>query len=272
MDNDNLSWQHWSEREANNAYDNGAAVLNVNEITQQWRVKSDLFAAIHPQQEKIIFGQHDRQQVQLFFPKQHTSRIVIFIHGGYWQNRAKEDFYFLSDGFIQQGISIAHLGYPLAPEFSLKNIIDSINLGLSALHQHYMNQFDHWTICGWSAGAHLALMSHDYTWINKRLLISGIYDLTPLQKTRYYRALKINGDEINLLSPIQSKTHSSIDTELWVGTAELAELIRQTKDYAKVAGLTQSLTLCEGDNHFTILDRLTKTTLKHNHLNKKWIG
>ncbi len=149
----------------------------------------------------------------------------------------------------------------MAPQYSLKNIIDSINVGLSALHQHYGKEFNHWTICGWSAGAHLALMSNDFTWINKRLLISGIYDLSPLQKTRYFPPLQISGNDINLLSPIQSKTHSSIDCELWVGTEELPELIRQSTDYAKIAGLSQSLTLCEGYNHFTILDRLATTTI-----------
>jgi acetyl esterase/lipase len=39
---------------------------------------------------------------------------VVFIHGGYWQARAKENFSFLANDLLTHGLHVAKVGYTLA--------------------------------------------------------------------------------------------------------------------------------------------------------------
>ena len=43
----------------------------------------------------------------------------MFIHGGYWQARAKEIFTVMAEGPMAHGINVALIGYTLAPEATL---------------------------------------------------------------------------------------------------------------------------------------------------------
>lgn len=244
----------WSHDEANLAYDNSRAVANVLEITHQWRTDSDALASQWPHQETISYGTHSREHIQLFLPSQVTDTLMIFIHGGYWQMRAKEDFYFLSKPYLSRGIAMAYIGYPLAPEYPLRAIVQSVDHGLRKLQDQYGHLFKHQTLCGWSAGAHLALMSESNAWINQRLLISGIYDLAPLVKTRFFPALQVSEEELLTLSP----QHRSIkpNTHLWVGQKELPELQRQSIDYSTVNSPNGTLSIIPNCNHFTVLNML----------------
>ncbi|HQT81313.1 MAG: hypothetical protein B7Z60_00780 [Ferrovum sp. 37-45-19] len=250
------NWQNWSEEEAQLSYDNSKAVNNVLEITSGWRERSDQWVRNWPLQETIQYGTHTRQAIQVFLPHRLTQTLFMFIHGGYWQSRAKEDFYFLSEPYVAKGVAVAHIGYPLAPELPLRAIISSINQGLLSLQQYFDNQFTQQILCGWSAGAHLALMSDDYPWLTQRLLISGIYDLAPLVKTRYFPSLQVDLTELSLLSPLYSKHSSPCPTKLWVGDEELPELIRQTQSFVLASQLNDSLTVMQHSNHFTILEKL----------------
>ena len=50
----------------------------------------------------------------------------VFIHGGYWQMRAKENFAFVAGGPLSIGINVALVGYTLAPEASIDEMAAEI--------------------------------------------------------------------------------------------------------------------------------------------------
>ena len=86
----------------------------------------------------------------------------MFIHGGYWQRNEKEMFAFVAEGPLPHGIDVALLGYTLAPDASLTEIVGEIDRALSYLSAHAGELgFDpgRLFVGGWSAGGHLTAMA-----------------------------------------------------------------------------------------------------------------
>src|SRR5882757_2994693 len=96
------------------AYDNSAAVANSAAIVADWTRRTALLRNRFPQALDVRYGKDERNRIDLFEAKPGAS-LLVFIHGGYWQNRAKENFGFLAEGPLAHGISVAMVGYTLAP-------------------------------------------------------------------------------------------------------------------------------------------------------------
>ena len=58
---------------------------------------------------------------------------LLFIHGGYWQARAKEVFTVFAEGPMAHGINVALIGYTLAPDATLDEIVAEIHSGIDFL-------------------------------------------------------------------------------------------------------------------------------------------
>ena len=59
--------------------------------------------------------------------------MFVFIHGGYWQRNDKEMFAFVADGPCPHGIDVAVIGYTLAPEARLADIVEEVYRALDML-------------------------------------------------------------------------------------------------------------------------------------------
>ena len=57
----------------------------------------------------------------------------MFIHGGYWQTRAKEAFTLFAEGPMAHGINVALIGYTLAPDATLDEIVAEIHAAIGYL-------------------------------------------------------------------------------------------------------------------------------------------
>lgn len=87
--------------------------------------------------------------------------LVIFIHGGYWQALSKQDSAFPASGFLDQGIAYAALDYTLAPNATLDDIVAECVGAVTFLFENATAlgiDPKRISLCGSSAGAHLAAM------------------------------------------------------------------------------------------------------------------
>ena len=87
---------------------------------------------------------------------------LLFIHGGYWQNRAKEVFSISPKGPMAHGINVALIGYTLAPDATLDEIVAEIYAGIDHLARQLPAlgaAAEGIVVSGWSAGGHLTSMS-----------------------------------------------------------------------------------------------------------------
>lgn len=231
------------------AYDNSAAVKNSAQITAGWQARSARVRAQYPDGLDLRYGPAERNRIDLFQVKR-DAPLLIFIHGGYWQRRAKEDFAFLVPGVLAHGISVALVGYTLAPEKRLDGIVGEIRTAISYLD----SQANRIAVCGWSAGGHLAAMAMQMPAVNAGLLISGLYDLEPIRLSYINDKLRLDALEAQRNSPISLPAYSEPVTIAY-GAGEQPEMRRQSEEYARVVKQSKLLPLANHD-HFTILDEL----------------
>lgn len=250
-----------SREELDRAYNNSLAVSDSAQIIQAWGVASQAIRSTNIPHNDLPYG--DGQTASFdFFSAGPNTPIVAFIHGGFWQNRAKSDFTFIVPALIASGISVAMLGYRLAPLVKMNHIIEDVRAGIRATIAHVTKLNGHcpdiW-LTGWSAGGHLAVMTLNEPGVKGATAISGIYDLEPMRQCYINDKLALDTQMVKEFSPMLLPQNSEKIVDLFVGRAELGEMQRQTIDFAayrKKCGAPGTYVNLAGLNHYTILDEL----------------
>jgi arylformamidase len=234
------------------AYNNGAAVKDSAQIVAGWEERSARLRAAHPEGMDLRYGPEERNRVD-YFAARRDGPVLAFIHGGYWQNRAKELFAFVAEGPLAWGINVALVGYTLAPQKRLDGIVAEIHASLSWLNESVPvlgGDSKKLFVSGWSAGGHLTAMAMNHPAVKGGLAISGIYDLEPMRLCYVNDRLRLDEDEARRNSPGATDKPISIV----YGADELPELCRQSEEYAaRLGGKAAAL---PRRNHFTILEEL----------------
>ena len=237
------------------AYNNGAAVKESAQIVAGWEARSAKLRAAHPEGIDLRYGPDERNRID-YFAARRDGPVLMFIHGGYWQARAKEVFSFIAEGPLAWGINVALVGYTLAPQKPLSGIVAEIHSALDWLSRSIptlggnANQL---YVSGWSAGGHLTAMAMSHPAARGGLAISGIYDLEPMRLSYINDKLRLDEEEVLRNSPMFLPATAK-PLQVAYGAAELPELCRQSEDYAKLLG-TKAIGI-EGCNHFTVLEEL----------------
>jgi arylformamidase len=231
------------------AYNNGAAVKNSAQIVADWEARSKRVREQHADGLDLRYGPAERNRID-FFEAKKGAPLLLFIHGGYWQMRSKELFAFLAPGPLAHGISVALIGYTLAPQKRLDGIVGEIRAAIKYLD----SRANRVVVSGWSAGGHLGAMALQIPSVNAGLLISGLYDLEPIRHSYINEKLKLDKFEADRNSPVSMPAYSEPVTIAY-GANELPELCRQSEDYAKKVTHAKLLRLPKHD-HFTILEEL----------------
>ena len=244
------------------AYNNSVAVADSAQIVADWARRSAALADQYPRFLDLRYGERERNRIDYFPAASASSAILVFIHGGYWQMRAKEMFRFLAAGPLAHDMSFASVGYTLAPAATLGDIADEIGNALTWLAANVGRlggSAERMYLCGWSAGGHLTTLSIRHPAVRGGLAISGIYDLEPIRLSYLNEKLKLEPADVDELSPLSNLPANSPPMLIAYGTAELPELRRQSREYAEArsrAGLPGRLLALEGRNHFSILEDL----------------
>ncbi len=244
------------------AYDNTAAVADSQEHRARWWKASAAIRAQPQSRLDLRYGARPRTTLDYFPSGGAGAPLFVFIHGGYWQRNEKERFSFLVPGPRAHGIDVAVPGYTLAPAARLTDIVAEIRTALTFLAEQAGDlgfDRDKIFIGGWSAGGHLTAAVSDHSAVRGGIPISGIFDLEPIALGVLNDKVMLSAEEIAALSPLQNLDDRSPPLRLFVGGAELPELKRQSKNYAKAAralGLPVTLTTLPGHHHFSILDEL----------------
>jgi arylformamidase len=261
---DEIIWRGMTRAQLDAAYNNSAAVKNSAEKLADWTQRSGLVRAMPDALLDQIYGSRPRNRIDIFRCGRRQSPLFIFIHGGYWQRNSKEIFSFIAEGPLARGFDVALIGYTLAPDASLTDIVSEVRAAVRWLRADGPRLGvgnSKLVLCGWSAGGHLTAMV--LAEADAGLAISGIFDIEPCRLNYLNAALKLTMEEQLALSPIRQLPSRSGPLVIAFGTAELPELQRQSRDYGfarQAANLPSELLPLAGHDHFSILEELAHPT------------
>jgi arylformamidase len=253
-------WGQLSQAERDAAYDNIAAVADSSVLNAVREVASSAFRAANGMHLDLRYGRRERNTWDLFPQPDPDAPCIVFIHGGYWQRNAKEQFANLIAGPHARGWAAALPGYTLAPDASLTEIVAEINAALDWLAAHGPAHGINGPVVlsGWSAGGHLTAMCLGHPLVKAGLAISGVFELGPLRDTTLNEKLRLTELEIVSLSPIRLPPVAK-PLAFAYGTAELPPLMSDSRDLhalRSAAHLPGALIPVPGANHFTITNEL----------------
>ncbi len=209
----------------------------------------------------LRYGTHARHRLDFFPCGQRYAPTIVFIHGGFWSALDESHFSFPASAITMAGVNYVSLTYRLAPEASLSEIVLDGRLAIAWLIQNADNLgFDarRIVLVGHSAGAHLAAMAKtDVATIPvNALLISGVYDLAPVQRSYVNDTVSISDNEVRNLSPMYLAPVSGGVVDIIVGDIETPAFKYQSRQlYAVWQRTTAACTyeVIRACDHFDIL-------------------
>jgi arylformamidase len=246
------------------AYNNTAAVADSLDWLARWEKLSAAVRSGPRARLDIAYASRPRARFDYFACGTLKPPLFVFIHGGYWQRNDKSVFAFVAEGPRAHGIDVALLGYTLAPQARLADIVAEVRRALTVLCERADDlgfDRDRLFVGGWSAGGHLTAIVSDHPAFRGGVPISGIFDLEPIALNYLNEKLALDASEIATLSPLRVLRERAPPLRMFVGGDELPELKRQSAVYAETAhkrGLPVSLTVLSGRHHYSILDELAQ--------------
>jgi arylformamidase len=262
---DALDWRKMSQQERDLGLNNGVAVAGSADIVAGWdRLSADMRKR-YPAHLDLRYGPRERNRID-FFKVRDEGPTLLFIHGGYWQNRAKETFALFAEGPLAYGINVALIGYTLAPDATLDQIVAEIHAGIDFLAKQLPTLGGDGkgiVVSGWSAGGHLTAMALPNPHVRAGMAISGIYDLEPIRHSYLNEKLSLDEAASRRNSPMMVAGGPLKPLSLVVGSAELPLLRKQTADFAchrAKHGLPVTYEEIPGADHFSIMNELSAPT------------
>jgi arylformamidase len=254
-------WRKLSKQELDHGLNNGKVVAGSADIVAGWDRRSAALRAGYPDHLDLRYGPRERNRIDLLKAGERAPTL-LFIHGGYWQMRAKENFTMAAEGPLANGINVAMIGYTLAPDATLDEIVAEIHAGIDHLTAELPGlgaDGEGLVVSGWSAGGHLAAMALSHPTVKAGMAISGIYDLEPVRHSYLNDKLGLDEAMSRRNSPMAQEGGPMKPLALLAGGAELPLLRKQTADFAAHRvhhGLPVTYEEISGADHFSIMDEL----------------
>jgi arylformamidase len=229
---------------------------------ERYRVLSESARRTLTVRRDLRYGPAPRACLDFFPAPPAASRpgLLVYLHGGYWQELSKEESAFLAPAWHASGVAHAVIGYTLAPQARLAEIVAECRAALAWLQAHAaVLGFDagNVVVAGSSAGGYLAAACADGfpTPLRGIVPVSGIFDVAPLVGTSINEALALDAAAAASLDLLQPGRRFRPAVVAW-GEIETSAFKRQSRAFA--SRLADAGTPCAsleipGRNHFDVI-------------------
>ena len=281
--NDAPLYQGYDQAGLDAQYNNRARVPEHADIHAGYQAQADAVLADFDTRLDVSYGPSAEETLDIYLPKPAPPAstkegaptggmpINVFLHGGYWFSRHKNDYRFLARGMIPSGAALIVVNYALVPSVDLDEVVRQCR---AAIAWTYRNAVDfggdpnRLFVSGHSAGGHLTAMMMSTVWpalgddlpgniIKGGCALSGIFDLTPIPLSYMQETLQFTPDQVARNSPVTLSPSTKAPLIVGVGGDESEEFIRQSQVFAEHWGAPGAIECwmmtLEGINHFTIL-------------------
>jgi arylformamidase len=263
------AWRKWPLARIEKEYSPSTCVPAIEPFLEQWVIRSRNAEQLLTCRKDLHWGKNSDETLDFFPAASSGAPLLVFIHGGYWQEHSKDESLFAAPDSVANGIAFAAIDYTLAPKAGVEKIVDQCRRAVAWLYERADELgFDRARIfvSGNSAGAHLAAMMLVRGWqktvglaedaIAGAVLLSGVYDLEPLVGTYIDAPLHLTSSTAVGLSPIYLPVGRPVPAIVAWGENETSEFKRQSRNYAsrlEAAGFPVSAFEIPGLNHFDIV-------------------
>jgi arylformamidase len=266
-------YRDYDQAALDDQYNNRKRVPDFQTTLDRWAADSAAVRAAGTGRLDIKYGPSERECLDIF-PAHEGGPVLVFIHGGYWRSLDKDAHSFLASAINAAGIDLVMVGYPLAPQVTMDEIVAAVGRSFAWLwHESVEHGLDRERIfvSGHSAGGHLtaSMMSENWPGLDPSLpadlikggcAISGLYDLEPIRLSFLNEDVRLDDEMARRQSPLHRIPDQAAPLILAVGEAESPEFHRQQDVYAAAwagAGHDLQTITAPGQDHFSILDTLT---------------
>jgi arylformamidase len=269
MTPDQSNWRDWPLTERERQYSPSRSVPAYAPYFEAYVARSREAKRLSGWHSDLRWGEQPEETFDYLPAGAPDAPLLVFLHGGYWQELSKNESLFAAPDCIANGIAFAAIDYTLAPKAKLETIVDQARRAIASLRRQAATLgFDTRRIyvAGSSAGAHLAAMLLVEGWqtdlglpagaVAGAILLSGIYDLEPLAGTYIDAALHLTAADVATLSPARLKLGRPVRTIVAWAENETAEFKRQSGSFAgklQASGFRVSVFEVAGSNHFDIV-------------------
>jgi arylformamidase len=251
------------------AYANGATIEAAADYPVKWARMAAEFRQLMAEKQlaelDIVYGQSERQRLDVFRPEGDIRGLVVFVHGGYWRAFDKSCWSHLATAATRRGWAVAVPSYDLAPTVAISEITLQIGAAIGKAASMINGPI---RLSGHSAGGHLVtrMICRDSPLspalrqrIERVVSISGLHDMRPLLKTKMNHDFRMLEAEAVAESAVLNQPIENVELVCWVGAEERPEFVRQSELLANIwsgFGIKTSVHHAPGQHHFDVIDGL----------------
>lgn len=107
----------------------------------------------------LAYGPLERHRYDLYTPATADERtpLLLYVHGGSWQDGDKRDYHFLGSAFARAGLEVAVINYRLHPEVIQPGFVEDASKAVAHVKRSHAGGRP-LILAGHSAGAHIAAL------------------------------------------------------------------------------------------------------------------
>ncbi len=252
-------------------YNNRARVPEHEDIHAGFQARAEAVLEEFETRLDVSYGPSAEETLDVYLPENaEGAPINVFLHGGYWFSRHKNDFRFLAQGLTRAGAALVIVNYALVPSVDLDELVRQCRAAVAWTYGNagaFGGDGERIFVSGHSAGGHLTAMMMATDWpafadglapdlVKGGCAISGIYDLEPIRLTFMQETLGFTPEQVARNSPLGLTPATDAPLIVAIGGDESEEFLRQgetfTGQWAK-QGVPCEMMVRPGINHFTIL-------------------
>ena len=256
-------------------YNARATVPDIAPMLRDYAELSAQARATLPCALNVAYGEHPDETLDIFSTQTATpGAVFIYLHGGYWRLLSKDDSSFMAPTLTRAGMTVVAVNYSLAPAVTLDRIVDQTRRAVAWVHKHigqYQGDPRRLVVAGSSAGGHLAAMVLARGWqaaygmdadaIKAAVLLSGLYDLTPLLHTHINDWMRLSEADARRNSPLFELPDRGPAVLVSYGDNETAAFKQQSQDYLaawRAQGFRGEYVDMPTTNHFDLVLHLNR--------------
>jgi len=266
-------WLDMDQQALDDAYDQEVYAPNRAQLVERRIANSERTRAIIGAPLRVAYGPSAIEKLDIFRTDRPNAPVNIFIHGGAWRRNKAADYAVQAELFIRAGAHHVILDFINVDEAegSLFPMAEQVRRAIVWVYRNaasFGGDPQRLYLTGHSSGSQLGACMVTADWraeglpagfIKGAVLLSGMYDLTPVRLSKRSAYVKFTDQMVEDLSAARHIDRLQTPLILAYGTYETPEFQRQTRDFfaaVQAAGKPAALLVGQGYNHFELLETL----------------